>query len=101
MKLDGKGRTYGQAQTLIESFGGKMKWLPGGGPGGTWELTLGEHSARVPLRDHRANALDQLYVPAVQNPRKIGDYPRDADAELVDDAPERLVRLLISRENPM
>ena len=71
-----------------------MKWLPGGGPGGVWELTLGEPSALVPIRDDWANPLDRLYVPAVQDPRKIGDYPPDPDAELVDDAPERLVMLL-------
>lgn len=98
MKLDGKGRPYGQVRTLIESLGGKMKWLPGGGPGGAWELVLGEYSAQVPLRDDRANALDRLYVPAVQNPQKIGDYPPDSEAELVDDAPERLIRFLVNRE---
>ncbi|MBA2344854.1 MAG: hypothetical protein H0V83_07205 [Rubrobacter sp.] len=94
MKLDGKGRPYGQVRTLIESLGGKMKWLPGGGAGGAWELTLGEYAHLVEVRDDNANALDRLYVPAVQNPQKIGDYPPDPNAELVDDAPERLVRLL-------
>jgi len=99
MKLDGKGRPYGQVRTLIESLGGRMKWMPGGGPGGFWELTLGEYSTRVSLRDDRANALDRMYVPAVQNPQKIEDYPPDSDAELVDDAPERLIQLLVSGEN--
>ena len=94
MKLDGKGRPYGQVRTLIESLGGKMRWLPGGGAGGAGELTLGEHTRLVEVRDDRANALDRLYVPAVRNPQKIGDYPPDAEAELVDDAPEQLIRLL-------
>lgn len=99
MKLDGKGRPYGQVRTLIESLGGKMKWLPGGGPGGAWELILGEYTRSVELRDDRANALDRLYVPSVPHPQRIGDYPRDAEAELVDDAPERLVRFLVKGEN--
>ena len=75
-----------------------MEWRAGGGGGGgTWELTLGEYTAHVPLHsvnNDPHNALDRLYVPLVPNPQKIGDYPPDHEAFLVDDAPERLVTLL-------
>jgi hypothetical protein len=62
------------------------------------ELTLGQYKARVAVRDDRANALDRLYIPVVENPQKIEDYPPEPEAKLVDDAPERLVRLLIRGE---
>ena len=92
-------RPYGQVQSLIESMGGNMKWLPGGG-GGSWELSLGEYTALVPVHsveNDPHNALDRLYVPAVSNPQKIGDYPPDPDAELVDNAPECLMTLLFKK----
>jgi hypothetical protein len=86
-------RDYGRVRDLIESLGGRMEWLPGGGPGGVWELTLGEYTATIPARDRRVNSLDRLYVPAVENPQTWDDYAKDAP--LVEDAPERLVALLV------
>ena len=89
MRMDTSGprRAYGQVRTLIESMGGGTEWRAGGG-GGAWELTLGEHKAFVPLHsveNDPRNALDRLYVPSVPNPRKIGDYPPDHEADLVDE----------------
>jgi hypothetical protein len=100
MDTSGPRRAYGQVRTLIESMGGRMEWRAGGGPGGSWELSLGEYTAVVPLHsveDDPHNALDQLYVPLVPNPQKITDYPPDPDAHLVDEAPERLVTLLFKK----
>lgn len=102
MKLDGKGRDYGQVQTLIEKLGGRMEWHRGGpGGGGYWELTLGEYTRLVRLRsvaEDPHNVLDKMYVTSHPNPQHISDYPPDAETELVEDAPERLVRFLVRGE---
>ncbi len=86
-----KPRVYEEAQRLIESIGGEMRWRPGGGPGGVWELSLRGKTHPVEVRNDQINDLDWLYVPQVDNPRTWHDY--GSPGELVDDAFWRLVGL--------
>lgn len=91
MGTETKPRVYEKAQGLIESIGGTMKWRPGGGPGGGWELNLRGKTIKVEVRDDRINDLDRLYVPQVENPRTWCDY--GSPGTLLDDAFWRLVDL--------
>lgn len=91
MAAETKPRVYEEAQALIESIGGTMRWLPGGGPGGAWELNLRGKTVRIEVRDDRVNDLDRLYVPLVENPRTWRDY--GSPGTLTDDAFWKLVDL--------
>ncbi|MDP9438798.1 MAG: hypothetical protein M3P49_08640, partial [Actinomycetota bacterium] len=82
---------YEEVQRLLKSIGGTMKWQPGGGPGGVWELHLRGKMHPVEVRNDQINALDELYVPQVDNPKTLHDY--GSPGTLVDDAFWRLVDL--------
>lgn len=82
---------YEKVQLLLESIGGQMTYRPGGGPGGVWVLHLWGRTTEVEVRDNRVNRLDHLYVAKIQNPKTWEDYA--LEAELVDDAPWKLVAL--------
>lgn len=82
---------YERVRSLLESIGGGMTYRPGGGPGGTWELTLRGRTHSVPVRDRHINELDRLYASKVERPETWDDY--DPDAPLVDDAFWQLVAL--------
>ena len=82
---------YRKARALIESIGGTMRWRSGGGPGGVWEITLHGRSHEVPVRDEKANDLDRLYVPEVDNPTTSRDY--GSPGTLTNDAFWRLISL--------
>ena len=83
---------YAKARGLVESAGGRMKWISGGGPGGAWELELQGRVHRVPVRgDGETNDLDRLYVPEVEPPRTSEDY--GSPGTLRDDAFWKLVGL--------
>jgi len=83
---------YSQIRELVQSVGGDMNWLPGGGHGGgTWELTLHGRSRKVRVRDNRVNDLDDLYESKVANPKTWDDY--ETPAPLRPDAFWRLVGL--------
>ncbi len=82
---------YQKASALIESIGGTMRWCSGGGPGGVWKITLHGRSAEIPVRDEKANDLDRLYVPEVDNPTTSRDY--GSPGTLTDDAFWRLIDL--------
>jgi len=104
MILEPRGkRAYGQARNLLESMGGSAKWLKGGyGGGGSWVLKLGTYTSPpvrlVRVADAPHGPLDKLYKTDHPNPQRVMDYPDDARAELVDDAPERLVAWLVKGE---
>jgi hypothetical protein len=96
-------RAYGQVRNLLESMGGSAEWLGGGtGGGGSWVLKLGRYTSPpvrlVRVADAPHGPLDRLYKTEHPNPQLVIDYPLDADAELVDDAPERLVAWLVKGE---
>lgn len=91
MGTETRPRVYEKVQGLIESIDGTMKWRPGGGPGGAWELNLRGKTIKVPVRDNWINDLDRLYVSQVENPRTSLDY--ESPGTLVDDAFWRLVGL--------
>lgn len=91
MGAQDKPRVYEKVQGLIESLGGTMKWRPGGGPGGAWELNLKGKTREIAVRNDRINDLDRLYIPQVEKPRTWHDYGRPG--KLVDDAFWRLVNL--------
>lgn len=83
---------YERVNELIKSIGGTMSFVPGGsGGGGKWILLLRGKEREVPVHDQKVNALDQLYVPKVEEPLTWSDY--DSDAPLVEDAFWRLVDL--------
>ncbi len=75
-------RPYEEVHQLLESSdpeGGRMWWRPGGaGGGGQWVLELRGRVAKVPFHDHNKNALDELYVPLVDDPRVVGVFQPDA-----------------------
>src|SRR5918995_7263825 len=89
-------RAYGEVRNLLQAMGGSAEWLKGGdGGGGSWVLKLGGYTS-PPLRLKRVadapyGPLDKLYKTDKLNPQWVMDYPDDVDAELVDDAPQRLV----------
>src|SRR5215208_5178677 len=60
---------YEKVRELIKSIGGEMRWRPGGGGGGVWELNLRGRTATIEVRDDRINNLDRLYIPQVDNPK--------------------------------
>lgn len=91
MSTQNKPRVYEKVQSLIEELDGKMTWLPGGGPGGVWELNLRGKTFQVPVRDDTINDLDLLYVPRVDNPQTWRDF--GSPGTLVSDAFWRLVDL--------
>jgi hypothetical protein len=96
-------RAYGQVRNLLESMGGRAEWLGGGaGGGGSWVLKLGRYTSPpvrlVRVADAPAGPLDRLYETEHTNPQRVIDYPDDADAKLVDDAPEQLVAWLVKGE---
>lgn len=93
-------RPYGQVRNLLESMGGNAEWLKGGtGGGGSWVLKLGRYTSPpvrlVRVADAPHGPLDRLYKTDLLNPQQVMDYPLDGYAELVDDAPERLVAWLV------
>ena len=90
----GRG-TYEEVQSLIESVdseGGRMRWRSGGrGGGGVWVLELKGRTTEVPIHSRKKNALDNLYVPKVDEPRTWDDY--DHPGTLKNDAFWGLVAL--------
>jgi hypothetical protein len=83
---------YEQVRRLLQSVGGDMRWLPGGGQGGgSWELTLQRKTVRIQVRDNQVNELDRLCVSRIDNPTTWDDY--DTPAPLRQDAFWRLVAL--------
>jgi hypothetical protein len=96
-------RAYGQVRNLLESMGGSAEWLGGGSRGGgSWGLKLGQYTSPqlrlVRVEDAPHGPLDKLYKIDHPNPQRVMDYPVDGEAELVDDAPERLVAWLVKGE---
>ena len=69
---------------------------------GSWVLKLGRYTSPpvrlVRVEDAPHGPLDRLYKTDHRNPQRVIDYPDDANAELVDDAPERLVAWLVKGE---
>ena len=83
---------YGKLRSYVKSISGTMEYLPGGGPGGAWEIKLHGKAARVEVRDNRTNDLDRLYVANVAHPKTWDDY--DKNAGLVDEVFWKLVCLV-------
>lgn len=88
MKVQRPDRAYHRTRALIEKLGGAMTFHAGGGPGGSWELTLDGRTRWVEVRNHQVNDLDRLYQPAVKSPRTWSDY--NEGAPLLPDAVDRL-----------
>ena len=83
---------YGKLRSYVESILGTMEYLPGGGPGGAWEIKLHGKVARVEVRDKRINDLDRLYAAKVSHPKTWDDYEKNA--ALVDNVFWKLVHLV-------
>ena len=86
-------RPYEEVHQLLESSDaedGRMWWQAGGaGGGGQWILELRGRVRKVPFHDHNKNALDELYVPLVDDPQVVDDFSQT----LKDDAFWRLIEL--------
>lgn len=95
MGKDSEPGVYKAVYHLIKSMdeeGGRMWWRSGGsGGGGVWVLEMEGRATEVPVHGRDKNALDELYVPKVDNPKTWDDY--DHPGTLKDDAPRRLLAL--------
>lgn len=91
-----ENREYKELRDLVEELGGSMNFLPGGGPGGVWEIMLRGKIARIECRSHFVNDLDSVYVANTEKPGTWADF--DEPYELLDDAFWRLVDVVRKNE---
>lgn len=84
-------KAYDLIQNLVEKLGGTMTFIREGYRYGAWVITIGEKSRVFLCEGNRSlPALDQLYVPKVENPNHWDEYKH----ELVKDAETKLLSLL-------
>ncbi len=84
-------RAYDEIREIVERRGGTMRYQRSGYRFGAWVIALDGKTVVLESTGRRVlSELDSLYVPKVPKPATWDDYQR----ELVEDAEERLLRLL-------